>query len=372
MYSSPFSTRKKSPIKKTYSTPSYSSKSPIYKDRYINYTPKKLFSDESSDSNSPFSRSPSKSSYRTPKINQIKLDAPDLYDMLPSQLIAWKENGDLAIALGTKVYIYYPETEDILDLTEDGFGAVVQAVCWVGDRVVISGAGEIQIWSVRKKKAIRDLESHNGRACAISSCGLRLATGGSDGEVHIYDLGNESMATFSIGSEEEILKLSWSPEGEYLAVSCADCRVYVIGAHMEKRFVHKSPVYAMTWMQNTLLTGDSSKEGIISRFSIPSGHTSQITATGSPVSGMHWSDKWGLIITNREIPSYWKMYGFDFRLHERFQVENDKSLDLAFSDSKDFVAVLSNNETLILAKLQEQRIIHSKTPSPFKCSKIVR
>ena len=372
MYSSPFSGRKKSPIKKTFSVPTYSSKSPINKDRYINYTPKKLFSDESSDSNSPFSRSPSKSPHRTPKVDQIKLDAPDLYCDLPSKLIAWNENGDLAIALGTKVYIYYPATEDILDLTEDGFGAVVQAVCWVGDKVVISGAGEIQLWSVRKRKPIKDLEPHNGRACALSSCGMRLATGGSDGEVHIYDFGKDSLLTFSTGREEEILKLAWSPEGEYLAISCADCRVYVIGAQIEKRLVHKAPVYAMTWMQNTLLTGDSSKEGIISRFSIPSGHSSQLALTGSPISGMHWSDKWGLIVSNLEIPSYWKIYGFDFRLHERFQVENDNALELAFSDQKDYIAVLSNNETLILAKLQEQKIIHSKTPSPFKCSKIVR
>ena len=372
MYSSPFSSRRKSPIRISHSVPHQQSKSPAKNDRYINITPRKLLSDDSSESNSPFSRSPSKKQiFKAPKIDQIKLDAPDLYDALPSKLIAWNDRGELAIALGTKVYIYDPVTEDIIDLIPDGFSAVIQAICWFGHKIIISGAGQIEIWSVKKMRRIRTLIPHNGRGCAISVCGNRIATGGLDGIVRIYDMANRTTAEV-FQADDEILSLSWSPEGEYLAISSGNCTVYVIGDRIQKEFPHHAKVHAMTWIQNTLITGDISSEGNIYRYRIPSGNGGLCVTTGSGISGLHWSEKWGLILTNTTAPSYCELYGNDMRLYARYQVESEEALGLAFCDKKDYISVISASETLMVAKLQDQNPPKARTPSPFKCTTNVR
>ena len=372
MYSSPYSARRRSPIStKSFSLPSYTNKSPTTKDRYISVTPKRL-SDESSDSSSPFSRSPaSPSTKKIPKIKQISLDGPNMNVELPTQLVAWNEKGTLAIALGCKVYLYQPETEEIVDLFPDDSFSIIQAITWIKGRLVVSSAGNVEIWDTKAMKPIIELKRHEGRCCALSAIGYKLATGGLDGYIRIYDLSTDASTKMKI-SDEEIICAKWSQDGSYLAMSTADNCVVVIGASNYRVCMqHNHPVFALSWMQNTLFTGDAI--GTIRKFSIPSGRESLSVNTKSGISGLYWSDEWGLISTNTKEFSSWEIYGSDLKLIAKFTAENGATLCNDFCEEKNYLAIAVSNEIIVVAKLYDATPKKAaRSPSPFKTYKFVR
>lgn len=290
---------------------------------------------------------------------------------MPSQLIAWNEKGILGIALGTKVYLYNPDTEDVVDLFQDDCFSIVHAITWVCGKLVVSEAGNVEIWDTKRKIPIKKLKRHEGRCCALSAIGHKLATGGLDGYIRIYDLSTDTSTKMKV-SDEEVLALKWSQDGCYIAVSTADNYVTIIGAsNYHKSIDHLNPVNALAWMKNTLFTGDTS--GLIRKISIPSGREGMSINTKSGISGLHWSDEWGLILTNMKDPSSWEIYSSDLKLNAKFTAENGASLCNDFCEEKNYLAIAVSNEIIVVAKLYDATPRKSnRSPSPFMTYKFVR
>jgi cell division cycle 20-like protein 1 (cofactor of APC complex) len=81
------------------------------------------------------------------------LDAPNLQDDFYLNLVDWSQSNQLAVALGTSVYIWNANTVDVSELTNIGDLNQVTSVAWSdinrGNYLSVGTLdGKIQIWDV--------------------------------------------------------------------------------------------------------------------------------------------------------------------------------------------------------------------------------
>ena len=133
-----------------------------------------------------------------------------------------------------------------------------------GEGIVAAGLadGTVKLWDVASAEALFTLSDHEGAVNAVAwSAELLLATGGSDGAIHIW--------TYADGAPELILileahagavnALSWNAEGTYLASAGEDgvIRIWHV-ATWESRLTIEGHVGAVN---DVLLTGDAIVSG---------------------------------------------------------------------------------------------------------------
>lgn len=81
------------------------------------------------------------------------LDAPNLQDDFYLNLVDWSQSNQLAVALGTSVYIWNANTVDVSELTNIGDLNQVTSVAWSdinrGNYLSVGTLdGKVQIWDV--------------------------------------------------------------------------------------------------------------------------------------------------------------------------------------------------------------------------------
>lgn len=81
------------------------------------------------------------------------MDAPNLQDDFYLNLVDWSQSNQLAVALGTSVYIWNANTVDVSELTNIGDLNQVTSVAWSdinrGNYLSVGTLdGKIQIWDV--------------------------------------------------------------------------------------------------------------------------------------------------------------------------------------------------------------------------------
>jgi hypothetical protein len=117
-------------------------------------------------------------------------------------------------------------------VTYRGHSQQVFAVAWSPDgRRIASGGGDqtVQVWNAADGSHVFTYRGHVGNVDAVawSPDGRRIASGGADGTVQIWRIVEESRAFTYRGHIHSVLAVAWSPDGSRIASGGSDQTVQI-------------------------------------------------------------------------------------------------------------------------------------------------
>ena len=357
--------------------------SPFSKDRYLPSSPHRGVSMEnirppnlcdpyskSSPANTPGTPKSPIRTFQKPQISSTLLDAVGLNTTSPSQLIDFNQDGVLAVALGNTVYLW-SETMQSCQFRE--FEVNISALAWTQSGLVLSGQGHVELYDAKTAEVINVFDDHVGDCTSISSSGYRLATGGVDGYVKIYDLRAETITQGNV-HHGGISKLNWSPDGLMLAAAghfTNQISILASGIHkvQRKKISLKSPIGGMQWLgSNYLFVGEKDNNGSIHRFTIKNEGEDGLYLSGLPVHGLGWTDPYGLFVAHGDTRGSWELLTPDF--HQTIEVTDGHEapiLNMTVSQDQVHMATISLDESLHIWSLKPNVKSPSRTSnSPFR------
>jgi WD40 repeat protein len=289
-----------------------------------------------------------------PSVISKVLDAPDVLTEFPAKLIDFSARNQLAVALGASIYIW--EDERVAQLMEAD--ANVTGVCWAEDRLVVSARGEVELWDVGRSCIVRPLPAHAERCCSLSFAGHRAATGGADSMVRVTDLRNSSGSAFA-GHHGEITALAWSLDGVHLASGSSDSKVIVWGDRKRRAHELTTPIRSLTYVTPTVLAVAELDESGAVRFLC--GQESHVSvATGAPISGLAFSEHWGIFMGHRQGSFQWELWSPEMRRLGEYAGHTGDILEVCVSQDGSMLATLGADETLQIWQLRDGK---ARTPS---------
>lgn len=116
-----------------------------------------------------------------------------------------------------------------------------------------------RVWDMRDKQVVKKLEMHNDDVIGIDYAFQKklLATGSDDGKIGIWDARTwtlqQTINTRTIQNENEVKRVSFSPDGSLLAAACSSgcVLVYDMNTHAPKPVAtlggHTDCVFDVTW-----------------------------------------------------------------------------------------------------------------------------
>lgn len=286
-----------------------------------------------------------------PRTPYSVLDAPDLADDFYLNLIDWGSQNFLAVALGSKVYIWDAVTTNVnclCDLNTDPVpnsassnstvysDDMVTSVSWIkrGSHLAIgTRSGLIQIWDVNRGRRVRCMTGHTKRVGALSWNDHILTSGSRDRSIIHRDVRIADHYTCKLegAHKQEVCGLQWNYEasgGRGLLASGGNDNKLAIwdsamtgsagvsanGVHSANttssyssspgtdsgsnwkplyRFTdHKAAVKALAWSphtRNLLASGGGTADRRIRFWDTAQGNCIQELDTGSQVCSLEWS-----------------------------------------------------------------------------------
>ncbi len=236
------------------------------------------------------------------------LDAPKLSNDYYSHVLDWSIRDELAVSLGSCVYIYDNVKNDIshkYDLSSlSDLGTSVQwhltseilaigtytghvqlwdvrrATCvrtvvnhddrvgtlaWNGENIITSGSRDHSIvhYDKRVKNLIHSIHKHDGEVCCLKWERNKLASGGNDDKLIIWDGFNQTPYNIYSEHNSAVRAIAWSPTISGLIASGGgknDCSIRVWNTTISSS---KSLKRIMTGFQNTNLLWSSKSDEIL-------------------------------------------------------------------------------------------------------------
>ncbi|KAG6747307.1 hypothetical protein POTOM_049705 [Populus tomentosa] len=199
-------------------------------------------------------------SRRLPTKEVKVLDAPKIKDDFYVNLMDWGKNNVLAVALGSALYLWNAENQEVKKLLEvQGDNDYPTSVAW-SEKATSLAIGcmksKLQIWDPETSKCIRSLGGHQSRIAAIAWNGHTLTTGSRDRSIINHDVRVRNSPTSRIQAHtEEVCGLKWSSEGNVLASGGNESFIYIWEASKmsSSNFLHRfnahnqAAVKALAW-----------------------------------------------------------------------------------------------------------------------------
>lgn len=156
------------------------------------------------------------------------LDAPELADDFYLNLVHWGSQNMLAVALGSKVYVWDAATSNVTclcDLSNDSGsgssfnstsgGDAVTSVSWIkrGTHLAVgTRSGLIQIWDANRARRVRCMTGHTKRVGALAWNDHILTSGSRDRSIIHRDVRVADHYTYRVNRahKQEVCGLKWS------------------------------------------------------------------------------------------------------------------------------------------------------------------
>lgn len=331
--------------------------SPFNKDRFVNSERKTPTCSPSPAYKSPscsnFKESPMKSPISTPKkqkrynVIDTTLDAPDILDREPNQIISFNASNQLGVALGQNVYIwrsgdveYYMEARDYID-----------ALSWYNDdTLVIAFEGQVELWGVLSKQRIRKLQHHEGRVNCIACTNNKIATAGTDKQIYLSDIKTYKTDTL-IGHKSEIVSLAWSPDGAMLASADTSGLLSIWANKRRKKISIEFAISSITWLsQTTIAVAGRDPEGTLKLINIlcPQEGPIPCVQTGQPISFISWCPVRGIFVAHRILPFEVDLYARDLNKIDTFQGHDGPIMQVICTLDGSYAASIAADEKIKL------------------------
>lgn len=279
-----------------------------------------------------------------------QLDAPDLCIELPSQVFSFDSSERFALALGVSVYIW--ESGEVTLLTEAPDRITCLAFC--NSYLILSYRGIVEIWDLTLNSLIRNLPSHSGTCCCLAICESRIASGGTDGIIHITDISPQIPQKTINVKMGEICSLAWSPDGTFLASATSNGHIGIWGDKRPHFFQHGNHSNQIAWLNNDIIAaGDNSEFGELKLFSMHNSLINRETSilTGYPISDLKNSSKFGLFVAHTNSPNSFELYSHDLK---KLKKEDKGSVvNLTISPDESQLAICVTDEFVIMYSLNE-------------------
>ncbi|XP_059624973.1 cell division cycle 20.2, cofactor of APC complex-like [Cornus florida] len=253
---------------------------------------------------------PTKPRRYIPQTSERTLDAPDLVDDYYLNLLDWGSSNVLAIALGNTVYLWDASDGSTSELvTLDDENGPVTSVKWAPDgRHIAVGLNnsEVHLWDSTANRQLRTLRGgHQSRVGSLDWNNHILTTGGMDGQIINNDVRVRShiVETYR-GHHQEVCGLKWSASGQKLASGGNDNLLHiwdrsVASSNSPTQWLHRledhiAAVKALAWCPfqvNLLASGGGGGDRCIKFWNTHTGACLNSVDTGSQVCSLLWNKK---------------------------------------------------------------------------------
>ncbi|CAA0405039.1 unnamed protein product [Arabidopsis thaliana] len=245
-----------------------------------------------------------------PQNSERVLDAPGLRDDFSLNLLDWGSANVLAIALGDTVYLLDASsgsTSELVTIDEDK--GPVTSINWTQDGLDLAVGldnSEVQLWDCVSNRQVRTLRGgHESRVGSLVWNNHILTTGGMDGKIVNNDVRiRSSIVETYLGHTEEVCGLKWSESGNKLASGGNDNVVHIwdrslASSKQTRQWLHRfeehtAAVRALAWcpfQASLLATGGGVGDGKIKFWNTHTGACLNSVETGSQVCSLLWSQR---------------------------------------------------------------------------------
>ncbi|AED93702.2 cell division cycle 20.2, cofactor of APC complex-like protein [Arabidopsis thaliana] len=244
-----------------------------------------------------------------PQNSERVLDAPGIADDFYLNLLDWGSSNVLAIALGDTVYLWDASSGSTYKLvTIDEEEGPVTSINWTQDGLDLAiglDNSEVQLWDCVSNRQVRTLRGgHESRVGSLAWNNHILTTGGMDGKIVNNDVRiRSSIVETYLGHTEEVCGLKWSESGKKLASGGNDNVVHiwdhrsVASSNPTRQWLHRfeehtAAVRALAWcpfQASLLATGGGVGDGKIKFWNTHTGACLNSVETGSQVCSLLWS-----------------------------------------------------------------------------------
>ncbi|CBH13722.1 cell division cycle protein, putative [Trypanosoma brucei gambiense DAL972] len=232
------------------------------------------------------------------------LDAVDMIDDFYLQLMDWSAKDVLAVGLQGSVYLWYEKTSNIAQLPcQRPANGIICGVSWSEDGNHLAlGAddGSVEIWDVEAERITRRLHQHTDRVGALSWNGSVLSSGSKDTTIRINDL-RDPLGTWTLQAHRQsVCGLRWSPDGLRLASGGNDNQLLLwdmrtLSMNSTPSMLlnkHTAAVKAIAWnpvQHNLLVSGGGSDDKMLRFWNTSTGECISNFNAESQVCGVLWN-----------------------------------------------------------------------------------
>ncbi|KAL2541875.1 Cell division cycle 20.1 [Abeliophyllum distichum] len=237
-----------------------------------------------------------------PKRESCILDAPNIKNDFYLNIMDWGKTNFLAIALGSKLYLWNADNREV-ELLSDVGSDYPTSVAWSEDAKTVAAGyrcSRIHLWDAETLKLVRRLTGHQKRVGSVAWNGQILTSGSSDKAIINHDVrtGNSLACCMKVHTEE-VCGLKWSNTGNRLASGGNDNLIYIWDARkmIATQYVyrlsdHRAAVKALAWCPyncDVLASGGGTNDGTLKIWNIQKGACINSIDTKAQICGLQWN-----------------------------------------------------------------------------------
>jgi cell division cycle 20-like protein 1 (cofactor of APC complex) len=227
------------------------------------------------------------------------LDAAAIRDDFYLNLLEWSAADDVAVGLGSSVYLWNATTCRVSKLCDLGYNCVT-SVAWTSNGSALavgSSCGDVQIWDAEQTRKLRTMEGHQGNVNTCAWAGYILSTGGQDGCIIQRDVRQASHSISKVDAQSsQVCNLKWSPDEQHLASGSNDCKIHIWSLHSKSPLLEctrcQSAVKGLAWSPHQaglLASGGGVADKCIRIWNTRNDSLVKCVDTGSQVCNLIWS-----------------------------------------------------------------------------------